>query len=167
MSGDRHDHPASFKRREPEIHRAFTHFVVNTIVYTCAIVYMFASKELERVQQSREQQVSNVVDTIRRRMQRSEDLAAVADETARMGEAQPVGISPSSVSHARFAAMSARLAQVAAKASADSLSLPARAHDPVQMEHVLRLLTDIRRIADAIAEYAAGDCPASRSGSQA
>jgi hypothetical protein len=145
-------------------HRAFTHFAVNIIVYTRAMAYIFASKELRRVHQNREQQVSNVVDTICRRMQRSEDLAAIADETASMSEAQSVGVSPSCVSHARFAAMSARLAQVAAKASADSLSLPAHAHDPAPMEHVLRLLTDVRRITDAIAEFAAGDSPVSRNG---
>jgi hypothetical protein len=125
---------------------------------------MSASRELWRVHQNREHQVSDVVGTIHRRMRRSEDLAAVADETAGMSETQSAGASPSSISHARFAAMSARLAQAAAKASADSLSLPAHAHDPVQMEQVLRLLTDVRRIADAIAEYATGDCPVSSSG---
>jgi hypothetical protein len=109
------------------------------------------------VHQDREQQASDVVDTIRRRMQRSEDIAAVADETASTSEVQSVGANPSSINHARFTAMSARLAQVSAKASADSLSLPARAHDPVQMEHVLRLLTDVRRITDAISEFATGD----------
>jgi hypothetical protein len=55
------------------------------------------------VHQNREYQVSNVVEAIRRQMQRSEDLAAVADETASTSEARSVGASPSCVSHARFA----------------------------------------------------------------
>jgi hypothetical protein len=137
---------------------------VFTLIYTSAMAYMTACKELGRVHQNREYQISNVVETIRWQMQRSEGLAAVADETASTSEARSFGASPSCVSHARFAAMSARLAQVAAKASADSLSLPAHAHDPVQMEQVLRLLTDVLRIVDAIAEYATGDRPVSRSG---
>jgi hypothetical protein len=49
------------------------------------------------------------------------------------------------------------LAQVAAKASADALAQPASAHDPVPIETVLRLLTDVRRIADVMAEFAAGN----------
>jgi hypothetical protein len=101
-------------------------------------------------------QVLGVVDTICRRMERSED--AVAAATAGKNEVQSMVASPSSINHARFSAMSARLAQVAAKASADALAQPASAHDPVEMGHVLRLLSDVRRIADAIAEFAAGGC---------
>jgi hypothetical protein len=116
------------------------------------------------VHQDREQQTSNVVDTIRRRMERCEELAAVVDETARLSEPQSVGANPSSISHARFAALSSRLAQVAAKVSADSLTRPACAHDPMQIEIVLRFLTDVRRIADAVAEFATGDCGSERPG---
>jgi hypothetical protein len=105
---------------------------------------------------------SEVVDTIRRRMERCEELGAVVDETARLSEPQSVGANPSSISHARFAALSSRLAQVSAKVSADSLTQPARAHDPMQMEIVLRFLTDVRRIADAVAEFATGGCGSDR-----
>jgi hypothetical protein len=56
--------------------------------------------------------------------------------------------------------MSARLAEVAAKASADALAQPAAAHDPVPIEMVLRLLSDVRRIADVMEEFAASDLAA-------
>ena len=48
------------------------------------------------------------------------------------------------------------LAQLSAKAAADALIDPACAHEPVSMERILRYLSDVRRIADAIAEIAAG-----------
>jgi hypothetical protein len=100
--------------------------------------------------------VAGVVDAIRRRMERSED--AVAAGTAGTNGSLSMVASPSSINRARFSAMSARLAQVAAKASADALAQPASAHDPVEMGYVLRLLSDVRRITDAIAEFAAGGC---------
>jgi hypothetical protein len=112
------------------------------------------------VHQDSEQLNSEVVDTIRRRMERCEEL--VVDGTARLSEPQSVGANPSSISHARFAALSSRLAQVSAKVSADSLTQPARAHEPMQMEIVLRFLTDVRRIADAVAEFATGGCGSDR-----
>jgi hypothetical protein len=115
------------------------------------------------VRQDRKHRASDVVDTIRRRMERSEGLATVVDETARLSDPQSVPTSPSSISHARFSALSSRLAQVSAKASADSLTRPACAHDPIQMETVLRFLTDVRRIADVITAFATGDCPVSAS----
>jgi hypothetical protein len=62
---------------------------------------------------------------------------------------------PSCINHARFAAMSAHLAQVAAKASTNSLQQLASAYDRMEMDHVLRFLDDVRRIADAILEVAA------------
>jgi len=111
------------------------------------------------VHQDREQQASDVVDTIRRRIQRAEEFAIVAIETAGMSELQAGTATPSSISHARFAALSSRLAQVSAKASADSLAQPACAHDAMHTEIVLRFLTDVRRISDAVAAFAAGDCP--------
>jgi hypothetical protein len=89
-------------------------------------------------------------------MLRSEDIAAVANETASTSDAQSVGANPSSINHARFAAMSARLAQVSAKAAADSLAQPDCAHDRMHMDFVLRFLTDVRRITDAITAYATG-----------
>jgi hypothetical protein len=128
----------------------------NIVVVTGNIAYIYTGKECWGVHRNREPQVSDVVETIRRRMERSEDLAEVAGNTAIISETQPVGASPSCINHARFAAMSARLAQVSAKASADCLAQPARAHDPMHTEHVLRFLTDVRRIADAIAAYATG-----------
>jgi hypothetical protein len=110
------------------------------------------------VHQNREQQASDVVDTIRRRMERSDELATIVDETARLSEPQSAAANPSSISCARFAALSSRLAQVAAKASADSLARVACAHDRMHMDDVLRFLTDVRRIADAVAEFATISC---------
>jgi regulator of protease activity HflC (stomatin/prohibitin superfamily) len=115
------------------------------------------------VHQDREQLSSDVVDTIRRRMERCEEQAAVVDEAAKLSEAQPVAAYPASINRARFAALSSRLAQVAAKASADSLSRVDRAHDRMPMDDVLRFLTDVRRIADAVAEFATIGCPVSGS----
>jgi hypothetical protein len=108
------------------------------------------------VDQYNEHQVSNVVDTIRRRMQRCEELAEAAGETARTSETQSVAADPSCINNVRFAALSSRLAQVSAKAAADSLAQPDCAHDRMHMDFVLRFLTDVRRIADAIAAYATG-----------
>jgi hypothetical protein len=114
------------------------------------------------VHQDREQQTSNVVDTIRKRMERCEELATAVGETAELSEAQSVVAYPASINRARFAALSSRLAQVAAKASADSLSRVDCAHDRMRMDDVLRFLTDVRRIADAVAEFATGDCGSER-----
>jgi hypothetical protein len=125
---------------------------------------MSASKELRRVHQNRERQASGVVDTIRRRLQRAEEWAEVAIETPSVSASQSAAADPSSISHARFAALSSRLAQVSAKASADSLGQPACAHDPVHTEIVLRFLTDVRRISDAVAALAIGDCPVEGAG---
>jgi hypothetical protein len=111
------------------------------------------------VHQDREQQASDVVDTIRRRMQRSQELATVVDEATKLSEAQSVAAYPASINRARFAALSSRLAQVAAKASADSLARVACAHDRMHMDDVVRFLTDVRRISDAVAAFAAGDWP--------
>jgi hypothetical protein len=111
------------------------------------------------MQQDRGHQVSDVVDTIRRRLQRAEEFAVVATETTEMSKLQAGTTSPSSISRARFAALSSRLAQVSARASADSLAQPACAHDPMHTEIVLRFLTDVRRISDAVAAFAVGDCP--------
>jgi hypothetical protein len=72
---------------------------------------------------------------------------------------QAVAADPSSISHVHFAALSSRLAQVSAKASADSTAAPARAHDPLQMDLVMRFLSDVRQIADTIAGFATGDVP--------
>jgi hypothetical protein len=92
-------------------------------------------------------------------MQRLEDSTGIAGDAAQLiGTPSPTGI-PSSISHARFGAMSARLAQVAASASANALAQPASAYDPMQMEIVLRFLSDVRRIADVVAAVAAGDLP--------
>jgi hypothetical protein len=114
------------------------------------------------VHQHGKHQVSDVVDTIAKRMQRSEDFIAGATRTATMSEAQSVAVNPSSINHARFAAMSARLAQVAARASADMIAEPALAYEPVEMDYLLRFLTDVRRITDAMAQFAMGDCLTSR-----
>ena len=100
-------------------------------------------------------QLIDVVDTIRRRMARTEKPAPITAET------RPGTGNATSINHARFSALTARLAQVAARAAADALAEPACAHDPVQEEHVLRFLTDVRRIAEVIADVAAGHCPVS------
>jgi hypothetical protein len=105
--------------------------------------------------------VIDMVDTIRRRMARADEVAAITTGTATSSEALPVTDSPSSLNHARFSALTARLAQLAAKAAADSLAEPACAHDPVQDEYILRFLSDVRRITEAIADIAAGHCPVS------
>jgi hypothetical protein len=91
-------------------------------------------------------------------MERLEDIASIPSDAAQSIETQPAA-APSSVNRARFGAMTARLAQVAAKASADALAQPACAHDPVPMENVLRLLSDVRRVADVIADVATGGLP--------
>ena len=67
----------------------------------------------------------------------------------------PITPDPSSICSARFGALAARLAQLSAKASGDTLTDPACAHEPVSMERIVRYLSDVRRIADAIAEIAA------------
>jgi hypothetical protein len=108
------------------------------------------------MRQNREHQASDMVDTIRRRMQRADEFAEVATETARVSASQSAAADPSSISHARFAALSSRLAQVSAKAAC--------AHDPMYTEIVLRFLTDVRRISDAVAALAAGDCPVEGAG---
>ncbi len=108
--------------------------------------------------------VIDVVDTIRRRMVRADELAAITAETATSNEVRPATNSPSSLSHARFSALTARLAQVAARAAADALAEPAYAHDPVQEECILRFLGDVRRIAETISDIAAGHCPVSEYG---
>ncbi len=82
-------------------------------------------------------------------MYRFSDAAA----TAALAATKP---DPSSISHARFSSMSARLAQIAAKVSADSLSEPASAHDAVPMERVARFLGEVWRITDAIFDTASG-----------
>jgi hypothetical protein len=115
------------------------------------------------VEQDRDQLNSGVVDTIRRRMERCEELAADVGEVTKLSEAESVAAYPATINRARFAALSSRLAQVAAKASADSLSRVECAHDRMHMDDVLRFLTDVRRIADAVAEFATGDCPVSGS----
>jgi hypothetical protein len=97
-------------------------------------------------------------------MARTDELAAITAETATSSEVRPVTDSPSSLSHARFSALTARLAQLAAKATADSLAEPACAHDPVREERILRFLSDVRRIAETIADIAAGHCPVSEFG---
>ncbi len=103
-------------------------------------------------------QQSAVVDTTGKRMQRTEDWAAGRAETARLRGESPNACGPlSSINHARFGAMAARLAQVAAKASADALRQPERAHDAVPEADVLRFLSDVRRIMNAVAEFAAGE----------
>jgi hypothetical protein len=99
---------------------------------------------------------SDVVETIRRRMVRSEELAGTTVETATVTEDHLEVTNPSSISHVHFAALSSRLAQVSAKASADAMSVPACAHDPMSMEFIARYLTDLRRLADAITELATG-----------
>lgn len=98
-----------------------------------------------------------VVDTIRRRMDRGEQMTDAMTGMPNLQYAQSVVDSPSSISHARFAALSSRLAQVAAKASADAMAAPARAHAPMPADAVLRFLSDLRRMADAIAAISAGD----------
>jgi hypothetical protein len=114
------------------------------------------------VHKETEHLVLDVVDTIRRRMERYNEIPADPSEVRAANEVPlPTG-SPSSINHARFASLSARLARVAAKASADSLPSPACSHDAVQADVVLRFLTDVRRIADAIAEFASGNCVANR-----
>jgi hypothetical protein len=111
------------------------------------------------VHQNRKHRVPDVIDTIGRRMERLEDTASIAGDAAQSIENQPAAAAPSSVNRARFGAMTARLAQVAAKASADALAQPACAHDPVPMENILRLLSDVRRVADVIADVATGGLP--------
>jgi hypothetical protein len=106
-------------------------------------------------------QVIDVVDTLRRRMARTEEPVAITAETATSGVVRPGTGNATSINHARFSALTARLAQVAARAAADSLAEPACAHDPVQQECILRLLTDVRRIVEVIADVAAGHCPVS------
>jgi hypothetical protein len=96
----------------------------------------------------------DVIDTIAKRMLRYDDLAA---STGSASNVRSIASSPSCINHARFSAMSAHLAEVAAKASADALAQPASAHDPVPIEIVLRLLSDVRCIADVMAEFAAGN----------
>jgi hypothetical protein len=108
------------------------------------------------VQSSLKHPVPDVVDTIRRRSQCADTSSAVS---AMISGEPPTAADLSSINRARFSALSARLAQLSAKASADSLAQPACAHDPVPMEDVARLLTDLRRIADTIADIAAGHCP--------
>lgn len=71
------------------------------------------------MQQSRKHQVPDVIDTIGRRMERLEDIGSIPSDAAQSIETQPAA-APSSVNRARFGAMTARLAQVAAKASADA-----------------------------------------------
>ncbi len=71
-------------------------------------------------------QALQVVDTIRRRMDRSESLADPANNMPDLDSAPPTDIS-TSISHAHFAALSSRLAQVAAKASADAMAMPVHA----------------------------------------
>src|SRR5690349_5440716 len=114
---------------------------INTTVVTAGV------SELDR---NGSVQAFDAVETIRRRMARSEEVAGDTDE-ARAGE-------PSSISRARCAALSSRLAQLAARAAADCLAVPARAHEAVPMETVLRLLSDVRRITEAIAAIAGGSC---------
>jgi hypothetical protein len=97
------------------------------------------------------------MDTIRRRMERAEELVAITAETATLSETRPAAGNATSINHARFSALTARLAQLAAKAAADALTEPACAHDPVQEERVLRFLSDVRRIAEVIADIAAGN----------
>ena len=83
--------------------------------------------------------------------------------TATPSEVRPAVGSATSISHARFSAVTARVAQVAARAAADALAEPACAHDPVQEERILRFLAscDVRRIAEVIADVAGGHCPVS------
>jgi hypothetical protein len=109
------------------------------------------------VQPNRNRGVLEVVDTIRQRMHRSEQSPRVPAGVAPAGATHPLVEDPSCISHAHFAALSSRLAQVAAKASADAIAAPASAHDPMPSDTVLRLLTDLRRMADAIAAVSAGD----------
>ena len=113
------------------------------------------------VEQHPGRQVIDVVDTIRQRMARTEEPAPIP---ATSDEVRPGTGNATSINHARFSALTARLAQVAARAAADSLAEPACAHDPVQDECILRFLADVRRIAEAIADVAAGHCPISEYG---
>ena len=113
------------------------------------------------VEQHSGRQIIDVVDTIRRRMARSEEPVPITAETATSGKVRSGTGNATSINHARFSALTARLAQVAARAAADSLAEPACAHDPVQEERILRFLSDVRRIAEAIADIAAGHCPIS------
>lgn len=105
--------------------------------------------------------VLDVVDTIQRRMHRSEQLPMVPADTA-----LPLVEDPSCISRSHFACLSSRLAQVAAKASADAIAAPASAHDPMPSATVLRLLTDLWRMADAIAAISAGDAASNGSRDQ-
>ena len=98
-----------------------------------------------------------VVDTIRRRMDRAEQVIDAMTGTPSPQSSRSMIDSPSSISHARFAALSSRLAQVAAKASADAMAVPASAHTPMPADAVLRFLSDLRRMADAIAAISTGD----------
>jgi hypothetical protein len=108
--------------------------------------------------------VEVTLDTIRRRIARTEGPAVITAEPATLSDVRSATDSPSSLSHARFSALTARLAQIAARAAADSLAEPACAHDPVLEERILRFLSDVRRIAEAIADIAAGHCPVSEDG---
>jgi hypothetical protein len=110
----------------------------------------------DQVHPDRGLQALTVVETIERRMNRVERIAEPEAGTPDPHPAQSMTEPPSSISHAHFAALSSRLAQVAAKASADAVSPPACAYDPMPADVVLRLLTDVRRMADAIAALSAG-----------
>ena len=95
------------------------------------------------VEQHPGRQVIDVVDTIRRRMARTEEPVPIPAETATSGKVRPGTGNATSINHARFSALTARLAQVAARAAADALAEPACAHDPAQEEHVLRFLRSV------------------------
>ena len=70
-------------------------------------------------------QALKVVETIERRMDRGEQRPEAAVDPSR---AQSMTETPTSINHVHFAALSSRLAQVAAKASADAMSAPACAY---------------------------------------
>jgi len=106
---------------------------------------------------NRGHQTFKVVDTIRRRMNRDVRGAEPVAGTPDLRSGQTTTDAPSSISHAHFAALSSRLAQVAAKASADAMAVPVSAHEPMPEDAVLRFLSDLRRMADAIAAISAGD----------
>ena len=119
--------------------------------------YVSTNRKLTAVEPDRNLDVLKVVETIRQRASRSEQSAQPAGGDVPQGATQALAEDPTSISHLHFAALSSRLAQVAAKASADAIAAPACAHDPMPSDTVLRLLSDIRRMADAIAAISAGD----------
>jgi hypothetical protein len=126
-------------------------------VELCIFIRIYQNRKSTAVEPDRNPDVLKVVETIRQRASRSEQSAQPAGGDVPQGATQALVEDPTSISHLRFAALSSRLAQVAARASADAIAAPARAHDPMPSDTVLRLLTDIRRMAEAIAAISAGD----------